>query len=66
MDKVILVSKENIRKALVSWIEEADVVTLSSILYENFDEGIHYNPKIGLFEVPSDEAERLGLLEDGI
>jgi len=57
----ILATPERIRQAIKDWIDETDTDIIEFVYNQNFDGEIHYNPEVGLFEVPEEEARRIGL-----
>jgi len=61
--KNVLATTETIKNVLKNWIDEADHDTIEMIYNQNFDNEIVYDPEVGLFEVPVDEAKRVGIDE---
>lgn len=57
----ILATPEKIREVLKNWIDETDNETIERVFNENFDDEIWYDVLVGLFQIPIEEAKRLGL-----
>jgi predicted Rdx family selenoprotein len=61
---MINITPEKLAEAMSKWILEADSDTLLRVFNENFDEVIYYDSDAGMFEIPYNEVERLGLESD--
>lgn len=57
----VLVTPQKLREVVKIWIEETDILNVADVFNQNFDEEIWYNPEVGLFEMPEEEAKNLGL-----
>ena len=57
----VLVTPQKLREVVKTWIEETDIQNVADVFNQNFDEEIWYNPEVGLFEMPEEEAKNLGL-----
>ena len=61
-DELVQVSREEVVKAMVDWINEADHKTLMSIYNSNFDEPLQgYSTDTETFIVSKQEADRVGM-----
>lgn len=57
----VQVSPEEIRRVIIEWIADSDCDTLLRIYNENFDEPITYDQEKYEFNVPIEEADRVGM-----
>jgi len=58
--KKVVVQREDVKRALIDWINEADSETIERIYNENFDAEIEYDIDFESFIVPLHEVKRNG------
>jgi hypothetical protein len=61
-DKRVLVSPEKIREAIKNWIDETDVETIETIFGDYFDSRAYFSSEFNQFNLPEEEAKRIGIL----
>ena len=63
METKTYVNPEDLRSAIKDWIDDSDFETIISLFEENFEGPIHFDEELGLYEINTDEAWRLGLID---
>jgi len=64
-DETVEVSPEELARLIATWIVEADSSVLLRIYNENFNTPITFDQDNYVFNVPIDEADRVGMEYDG-